>query len=844
MSAISTALLFGAIEIHPAQRKLLVGGQPASIGARAFDLLLTLAQTQGRTVSKSELLERVWPGLIVEENNLQVQISALRKILGAGAISTVPGRGYTFTLLRSDEAKPAGDNTSASAIVAMAGEARPPQALARAPLIGRDEDLQSLCRLVREHPVVTVVGAGGIGKTRLAQAAATALQAEFSDGTWWVELAALTDPQLVASAAAAAVGVQRTDARSEFDALAAQLATQSALLVLDNCEHVLDAVAQLADGLSARAPRLRVLVTSQEPLKTTNEQLLRLDPLALADAGATLAGRALPGAVELFLTRARALDPRFDDSPSRLAVAADICRRLDGIPLAIEMAAARLPLLGLEGLRQRLDERFRVLTAGARVALRRHQTLRATLDWSHGLLGADEQVVLRRLGVFAGTFALESAQDVAGDQRLDPWSVLEHLGALVDKSLVVAEGDPVPRYRLLETTRAYAVERLGDAAETASVLRRHAESLRDRLAIFEIGHSRAGMKERAVVGADLDNLRAALGWAQDAKDDIALEIAGLSLPIWIHNSLPLEGIERCLVLRERLGRDTPPLVAARFWRTIARLGTVTGRLDCFEAAGRAAALYRQLHDDENLYECLLSRAAIGAERGDVEAAAAAIEEGARLEGLHISPRLRGGMAWARQRWLRHLDRLDEALDAVLQQAALYREEGFEAMEAIAHGANVAACENALGRYSSAEARARRALERIETLGAARDGGHVRASLMNSLILQGRCDEAIEQARAALPLLRAEGDEFRLLEPLALNAALAGRYEDAARITGYVDAHRAHNGAAREPELQRRRDRIDALLGGAPESATLSARQAQGAALDAAAIFAHAFGDRA
>ena len=227
----------------------------------------------------------------------------------------------------------------------------------------------------------------------------------------------------------------------------------------------------------------------------------------------------------------------------------EICRRLDGIPLAIELAAARLPLLGVEGLRARLHERFNLLTGGARVVLRRHQTLRATLEWSHALLTPDEQTVFRRLGVFAGGFTLEAAQHVASDERIDPWTTLDHLGALVDKSLVLAEGDPIPRYRMLETTRAYALERLAEAGEMQATLRRHAHAMLALLEPFEEyeWRWRASGGTEPAAKAELDNLRAALEWADTAGEGpLAVALAGVSYSVWWSSSMLAEGLARCL----------------------------------------------------------------------------------------------------------------------------------------------------------------------------------------------------------------------------------------------------------------------------------------------------------
>ena len=836
------------IDLRRNERLLVIAGRPVTLGGRAFDVLEALLEHGDRAMSKSELMERVWPNLVVEENNLQVQVSSLRKVLGAQAIVTIPGRGYKLALAPAPVpqklAAAPGNSRPFQRVAAARGQEPSPTNLrpTNAPIYGRGDDLAAIRRLLAANAVVSVVGAGGIGKTRLAQAVAAGCDEAFPDGIWWVELASIADPALVPSTVARAVGAHASEGRSSMQALENLLAAQQALLVLDNCEHVADAVVTFVEEIVAVAPDVRLLITSQEPLRSAQEQLYRLGPLTVPAPGEPLPD-APGGAAELFLERARALDPRFVLNAARWPAVVEICRRLDGLPLAIEMAAARLPLLGLEGLRQRLDERFNLLTGNARTVLRRHQTLRATLDWSHSLLDVDEQVVLRRLGVFAGTFSLKSAELLASDERIDTWSALDHLGALVDKSLVMAEGDEAPRYRLLETTRAYALERLGEAGETNDWLRRHAEVLRDMLADLQRGGWTTAAADRQAVAGEVDNLRAALAWARGREDcaGLAIEIGSLSMPIWQAAVAMPEGIEALIGLATLIDERTSAPVQARLWKTLARLGAVTARRECFEAAERAAAIYRLLGDVDNLYEALIARAAIGSERAD-GATVEALDEALRIEHEALSPRLRGNMAWARSRWLNRSDRFEEAMQSVMSQAELYRSLGLEGHAAIAEGANVAACEVALGRPRSAEARARQSLIVLDREGLARAGGHVRMTLLQALSDQGRYDEAVDEARRALPLLLAEGDDFRLLEPLALNAALQGRPADAAFLLGYADQHRADNGAIRTPAQQRRRDRIDRLLAEALTAEVAELSFGDGAKATHAAAFSHAFGD--
>ena len=448
------AYRFGGFELQPDRRRLLADGRPQTLGQRAFDVLQVLIERRERIVGKNELLDVVWPGLVVEENNLQVQISALRKLLGPQAIATIPGRGYRFTVAL-DDATAGGDvgPQPAEALTPALGRG-PATNLPKElpPLYGREADLAALRALVDRHKLVTVVGAGGIGKSRLAQAAAHAAIGRWPDGAWMVELAGLSEPSLVPGAIARALGVTVAsgDEAAARGALVAALAARTLLLVVDNCEHLQDAVSAAVEAILRDAPGVAVLATSQEPLRLPDEHQFRLAPLAVpADATAAAAREA--GAVALFEARVRAVDPRFALTDENLALAIDVCRRLDGLPLAVELAAARVGTLGLRPVRDKLDARFKLLTGGARATLRRHQTLRAALEWSHNLLEADERAVFRRLGAFAGGFTMETAQAVAADGAIDEWAVLDHLSALVEKSLVVMDpGDP-PRYRMLES---------------------------------------------------------------------------------------------------------------------------------------------------------------------------------------------------------------------------------------------------------------------------------------------------------------------------------------------------------------------------------------------------------
>jgi predicted ATPase/DNA-binding winged helix-turn-helix (wHTH) protein len=469
-SASVAEFAFDRFIVQPSARRLLVDGEPTKLGGRAFDVLLALIDRRERLVSKRELLELVWPDVVVEENNLEVQVSALRKLLGSEVITTVPGRGYRFT--KSLDVAAGGARAPSpppGAVTALCSAAQPLPTV-----FGREDDLRASQALVLAHQVVTVVGASGIGKSTLARALAHRVRDVFDDGVCLVELASVSDAPLVATSVGTALQL-KLGTQSPMGVITQALVARRMLVVLDNCEHLLRAAAELVEALRPVAPGVHWLATSQEPLRLVGEQVFRLGALALPAEEALDAVRQA-GAVALFEARTRAVNPRFALNEDNASTAIDICRQLDGIALAIELAAARVPLLGLEGLRSRLGERLRVLNSGPRLALARHQTLRAALEWSYGLLTLQQQAVFRRLGVFAGTFALDAAQQVASDEAIDAWTVLDELGALVDKSLVVAEPDTLrePRYRMLETMRQYALDRLsaegdGDAARTRHV---------------------------------------------------------------------------------------------------------------------------------------------------------------------------------------------------------------------------------------------------------------------------------------------------------------------------------------------------------------------------------------
>ena len=509
--------------MRPGQRQVLVNQRPVPLGARAFDVLTVLLENQHRLVTKDELLDSVWPGQAVIEHNLAVQVSALRGLLGRECIATVPGRGYRFVAGQPGGVEPA------------AAPASPPD---RAPrtnlpplpesLVGRATDASLLATLVGQNRLVTVTGAGGVGKTQLAQQLLHAQRGDYPDGVAWVELAGVADGAQVAGTIARALDLQ-LGGGDAGRALTGALAPLVMLIGLDNAEHVVDEVARLVTAILVADPGVRLIVTSQVPLNVAHENVMRLEPLALPDLTLTRTEAEGVASVELFVRRSRARQRDFVLNDGNVSAVIEICRRLDGLPLAIELAAARVPLLGVAGIVQGLDERLQLLADTRRRAPPRQRTLRAALEWSVSLLDVAERGVLRRLSVFAGGFPLDMAQQVAADPAggVDEWAVLDVLGSLVERSLVVALWGEPPRYRLLESTRALALEQLDAAGETALVNDRHLDAVLTRLGSgYEDRYS--GRRPFDLVGVwlepDFDNARSAMRWALATRPQAAVAL--------------------------------------------------------------------------------------------------------------------------------------------------------------------------------------------------------------------------------------------------------------------------------------------------------------------------------
>ncbi len=572
---------FGRFELQPDKRRLLTAGAPVDVGSRAFDLLVALVERDGQLVTKDELLERVWPKAIVEENTLQAQVSALRKVLGPEAIATISGRGYRFAL----------ELTFAGAESIVPRHNLPQQLTS---FIGREKEIAQIKELLGTTRLLTLIGAGGCGKTRLAIQVAGDLLESYSDGIWLVELAALAEPGLVPQTVANALGLKERQGGSLTQTINEYLASRHLLLVLDNAEHLLPACAQLTDVILRQCAQVVIVVTSRERLGIAGELTYRVPSLSVPDprVDATPEGLSAYESARLFIERARLQRPHFVVTAQNASALASVCQRLDGIPLAIELAAPRVRSMSMEEVNRRLDQRFGLLTGGSRTALPRHRTLRAMIDWSYDLLSEAEQALLCRLSVFSGGWTLDAAEQVCVGEGVDDVQLLDLLTSLADKNLVVAdEQDAATRYRLLETVSAYANERLRQDYREAPWRNRHltyfvamAEDAEKEIAL---GDQRAGLDR---TGGEYDNLRGALTWASSADENasLGLRLAAALWRFWSFRGYLSEGRGR---LVEQLASpwDADPIAMKARARALNGAGVIAERQGDYSAS-------RQFHE--------------------------------------------------------------------------------------------------------------------------------------------------------------------------------------------------------------------------------------------------------
>jgi predicted ATPase/DNA-binding winged helix-turn-helix (wHTH) protein len=817
---------FGPFCLSASARLLTRDGAEIRLSSRALDLLIRLVAHPNEPLGKRELLVAIWPDQTVGEASLRFHMANLRKALGDGQdgaryIITLSGRGYCFV-------------APVSRVTSHSSTGNLPQ---RPPLIGRDEDLAEVAELLGRERLVTIVGPGGVGKTRLAIAAGQRLAEAFPDGVWWVDLAPLTEPSLVVSTVATALDLARGGSQVSTASIVSALRDRTLMLILDNCEYLVGSTAELAEALVKGVGSLTILSTSQESLRLDAERVYRLDPLELPPPdGIDVAGY---GAVQLFAYRTIAADRRFDLNASNAGAVADICRRLDGVPLSLEMAAARVPSLGIEGLRASLEARLQVLSTGLRTADVRHQSLRGMAEWSVGLLDQPEAQVFRRLGVFPGSFSLDAAMAIVGVSEMDRWAVADAIARLVDKSVVALESSVPPRYRLLETLRLYARELLQRSGEWERLAKSHA--LHFSQVLIPAGAARETTPEtewHSIFLPELDNLRSALDWAlaDPSRFDQAVELGASIGFFWYDWGLIEEGRRFFDSIVERIDDHPPSVAAASVLRNSGKLLSVSADYEAaLRSYERALAISRQLDDVLGLAKGQLALAdhQVHYGRYPIEAAAA-LMEGVR-EAL----------------WAGGQKRSLTAAMTVLAVIAMQTQKFDEAVDALRFAAELAGqLKNvrlvqlvqiswALLEFNRGDLE--RAIEigrETVSIGRGLPRTYRETALENYamyLVAANRIDEARPVAEEALSLCRGRpqtDDLLRHLQQWALIAVLDGQDLEAARVIGWVDAAYERLEAPRNMWEVKSYARLLTQLKSRLADAELSAHAAEGARWDA------------
>jgi predicted ATPase/class 3 adenylate cyclase len=685
--------------------------------------------------------------------------------------------------------------------------------------VGRQQELRELARLLERHRLVTLIGAGGSGKTRLALQVGAAAADRFPDGVWWVDLAGLNDPGLVPQTLAAVLRLREQPGRTLNDALRDFLQFQTTLLLLDNCEHLLPACAHLAGSLLPHCPDLRILATSREGLAVGGEALYPVPPLALPDLAELPPPEALGqvAAVQLFVDRATAVLPSFTLQERNAAAVAQICHRLDGIPLAVELAAARVTMLSPEQIAARLDDQFRLLTGGSRTALPRHQTLQAAMDWSFQSLGDAEKLVFLRLSVFAGGFVLDAADAVCAGDGVAPGDMLDLVSRLVAKSLIAAvEREGEVRYRLLEPIRQYARDRLRESGETDTIRGRHLAwclALAEEAEPALRGHGQVAWLRRMTT--EHENLRAALGWALAAdRPEEALRLAAALMPFWELRTHYTEGRRW---LQEALARsESAPIPATLRAKGLSAAAWMAATQHEFAAvatlAEQALSLYREAGDVRGEALSLFSLGYVARWRSDFERAAALFREGLRLYesvgdrwGAAEGHSFLGTLARVKRQYPEAMNELAASLD-------LAREVGDRAKTAgVLYALGLVA--RAQGLFAQATGYAEQVLALSQELEDAHTSAHAQLLLASVARHQGDYKRAVGLHEQDLPLFQKLGDTVctaTTLTELGLIAQYQGDLDRAAVL--HRDALRRRTDLGDKPGIAECLERLSAVVG--------------------------------
>jgi len=682
---------------------------------------------------------------------------------------------------------------------------------------GREHDLEEVKSLLGQHKLLTLFGSGGVGKTRLALQVGAEVLDHYPDGVWLADFAPITDSELVSSIIAKELGMSQVEGRRVDESIPQWLKRKKLLLILDNCEHVVETVAGLGNAIIRSCPDVRILATSRQALGIGGEEVLRLPSLDVPHKIADLTPAAVIefGAVALFVDRAKSVDKSFALTDDNSPIVAEICRRLDGIPLAIELAAARVKVLSIPNLAQRLNERFKILTGGSRSALPRQKTLSALIDWSYDLLTQQEQTLFTRAAIFAGGFSLDAATAVCTAEGVDDIEVLDLLSSLTDKSLVVADtGGAQERYRMLESTRAYALDKLSAAGKREQLARRHAEHFRGQAQEADKRYGTGStLAWLASVELELDNYRAALEWGLSQGHDVVLgaAIAGALDHLWFRGGLAVEArywIEPAL---ERVSVAKEPQVAARLWLALAEL--YSAKRSC-EAAEQAVSLYEFAGDGHGAARARVELGYHLYQMGRFEEATetisrafAAMQQDGDKWGMAVCLTYQGSIAATR-------GAIAEGRDLFAQSLAAREALGDELGAAVVL-ANLAELEFADGHPEQALRSVREAQEALSRPGG--DTISLAIYCSNSAayrIALGDIDEAHTSARKGLSLARQAQAASLIaiaLQHFALIMALQGQLQSAARLLGYADVRLKELGVTREPTEKWGYDKLIAAL---------------------------------
>jgi len=798
----------GPFRLDPEAKVLTHAGVPTPLGARAVAVLATLVERPNEYVSKAQLVDTAWPGLVVEEGNLTVQISAIRRVLRAAPggerwVETLARRGYRFVgpVTRLPDLRLHG---SASVRTNL------PEPLTS--FIGRERELVEIKRLLPGSRLLTITGTGGIGKTRLAQQVAAEVMDAYRDGVWFVELGSIGNPLLVPASVAQVLGVRERTGGPLVDTLCAHLKARQLLLILDNCEHLLDACTRLADAVLRDAADTTIVATSREPLHVAGEQTYPLQTLSLPESSTSAGAVARSEAVQLFVERARRQLPDFELTAARAPAVAQLCIHLDGIPLALELAAARVRSLSIEQINARLHDRFRLLANGNRTALPRQQTLRALVDWSYDLLTDAEKLLLQRLSVFAGGWTLEAAEQVCVGEGMEGCEVLDLLTSLSDKSLVMSEqSDEHSRYRMLETIRQYAREKLDASGGGEAVRRRH----RDYFLVLaeEVEPNLMGAEQGAWLqrlDEEHENLRTSLDSSLgDAGSEAGLRLCAALQRFWITRGHLSEGRECCERVLARSGGEERTEERAKALNTAGILAYYQSDYPAARALHEESlAIRRQLDHRRGIATSLNSLGNVLYEVGEFVSAQALHEESLAIKrelgdrrGMAASLNNLGNVA---------VDRCDFA-----SARALY-EESLAIERELGDRGEIATLLNNLGNvlfedgdYVAAQALDEESLAIMRELG---DRAGIASSLNNLANLafeQGAFGSARVLHEEGLAIDRELGDRWGMafaLEGLAAVVAALGNSLRAARLWGAAARLREEIGAPLPPNERPRYDR--------------------------------------